>query len=94
MAIESFKCKETKRIWNGLRSLTLPGDIQNKALRKLRQIDAAQNLNDLRNPPGNNLEALKGDRKGQYSIRVNRQWRICFVWKNGNASEVEILDYH
>ena len=92
--IESFKCKETKRIWNGLRSSKFPENIQNKALRKLRQIDAAQSLNDLRNPPGNRFETLKGDRKGQYSIRVDRQWRICFVWNNGNISEVEIVDYH
>ncbi len=92
--IESFKCKETKRIWNGFRSSILPENIQNKALRKLRQLDAAQNLKDLRNPPGNRLEALKGDRKGQYSIRIDRQWRICFVWNNGNANEVEIVDYH
>jgi toxin HigB-1 len=92
--IESFKCKETKRIWNGLRSSCFPANIQNKALRKLRQLDAAQSLNDLQNPPGNRLEALKGDRKGQYSIRVDRQWRICFVWDNGTVSDVEIVDYH
>ena len=92
--IESFNSKETKRIWNGRRSSSLPEDIQNRALRKLRQIDAAQTLNDLRNPPGNNLEALKGDRKGQYSIRITRQWRICFIWNQGNASNVEIVDYH
>ena len=92
--IESFKCKETKRIWNGLRSSKSPDNIQNKALRKLRLINAAQNISDLRNPPGNRLEALKGDRKGQYSIRIDRQWRICFVWNNGNASDVEIVDYH
>lgn len=94
VVIESFKCKETKRIWNGLRSSKFPNNIQNKALRKLRLINAAQNINDLRNPPGNRLEALKGDRKGQYSIRIDRQWRICFVWNNGNVNDVEIVDYH
>jgi toxin HigB-1 len=92
--IESFKCKETQRIWNGCRSKNLPDDIHNRALRKLRQIDSAQTITDLRNPPGNNLEALRGDRKGQYSIRITRQWRICFIWDKGNASNVEIIDYH
>lgn len=92
--IESFRCKETKRIWNGRRSPNFPENIQNRALRKLRQLDAAQNLDDLRNPPGNYLEALKGDRKGQYSIRIDRQWRLCFIWNQGNANEVEIVDYH
>ncbi|MGL5941694.1 MAG: type II toxin-antitoxin system RelE/ParE family toxin [Waterburya sp.] len=92
--IESFKCKETKRIWNGRRSSNFPDSIQNKALRKLRQLDAAQTLTDLRNPPGNKLEGLKGDRKGQHSIRVDRQWRICFIWDNGKANNVEIVDYH
>jgi toxin HigB-1 len=92
--IESFKCKETKRIWNGRRSSNLPGNIQNKALRKLRQLDAANILADLQNPPGNKLEILKGDRKGQYSMRIDRQWRICFIWEKGNASNVEIVDYH
>ncbi|MGL4880272.1 MAG: type II toxin-antitoxin system RelE/ParE family toxin [Waterburya sp.] len=92
--IESFKCKETKRIWNGRRSSNFPDSIQNKALRKLRQLDAAQTLTDLRNPPGNKLEGLKGDRKGQHSIRVDRQWRICFIWDNGKANDVEIVDYH
>lgn len=92
--IESFKCKETKRIWNGRRSSSFPNDIQNRALRKLRQLDSAQTLEDLRNLLGNNLEALRGDRKGQYSIRINKQWRICFVWDKGNASNVEVVDYH
>ena len=92
--IESFNCKETKRIWNGHRSTKLPENIQNRALRKLRQLDAAQTIMDLRNPPGNKLEILKGDRKGQYSIRIDRQWRICFVWNKGKASNVEIIDYH
>ena len=92
--IESFKCKKTKKIWNGLRSSKFPDNIQNKALRKLRQLDVSQNINDLRNLPGNRLEALKGDRKGQYSIRIDRQWRICFVWNNGNVNDVKIVDYH
>lgn len=92
--IKSFKCKETKRIWSGRRSSKLPENIQNKALRKLRQLDAAQTIPDLRNPPGNKLEALKGDRKGQYSIRIDRQWRICFIWNDGKVNDVEIVDYH
>lgn len=92
--IESFVCKETQKIWHGNRSSKLPLNIQNKALRKLRQLDAAQTLEDLRNPPGNRLEALKGERKGEYSIRINQQWRICFVWNQGKAEKVEIVDYH
>lgn len=92
--IKTFACKETKKIWNGQRSSKLPGDIQNRALRKLRQLDAAQTLEDLRNPPGNRLESLKGDRKGQYSIRIQQQWRICFAWDKDNANDVEIVDYH
>lgn len=89
-----FACKQTKRLWEGYRSRAFPQDIQNRALRKLRQLDAAQNLEDLINPPSNRLEALKGDRKGQYSIRINQQWRLCFIWNEGNATEVEIVDYH
>lgn len=92
--IKTFACKETKKIWNGQRSLKLPGDIQNRALRKLRQLDAALTIEDLRNPPGNRLEPLKGDRKGQYSIRIQQQWRICFAWDKGSATDVEIIDYH
>jgi toxin HigB-1 len=92
--IESFVCKETQKIWNGNRSSKLPGSIQDKALRKLRQLNAAQTLEDLRNPPGNRLEALKGNRRGEYSIRINQQWRICFVWNQGKAEKVEIVDYH
>ena len=71
-----------------------PGEIQNRALVKLRQLDAAGTLNDLMIPPSNRLKALKGDRKGQMSVRINDQWRICFVWKDGNALDVEIADYH
>jgi proteic killer suppression protein len=92
--IRSFKCKETERIWSGEKSRQFPGDVQNRALRKLRQLDAAQTLNDLKHPPGNNLEVLKGNRVGQRSIRINDQWRICFVWEEGEVHRVEIVDYH
>ena len=92
--IVSFACKETKRIWNGRHSRAFPENIQDRALRKLRQLDASQNLDDLINPPGNRLEALKGNREGQYSIRINQQWRLCFVWDKSDASQVEIVDYH
>ena len=92
--IRSFRCKETERIWQGQRSRRFPGDMQNRALRKLRQLDASTALDDLRNPPGNRLEALKSDRKGQWSIRINDQWRVCFRWSDGDAGDVEIVDYH
>lgn len=92
--IKSFKCKETSKIWEGSKSKKLPPDIQNRALRKLAQLDAATSLDDLKIPPSNNLEKLQGNRKGQMSIRVNNQWRICFEWQNGEALEVEIVDYH
>ena len=90
----SFGGKETERIWRGLRSRKFPDDIQNRALRKLRQLDASVTIDDLRNPPGNRLETLKGDRAGQWSIRINEQWRICFRWDKGEAHAVEITDYH
>ena len=92
--IRSFACKETEKIWDGVRSRAFPSDMQDRALRKLRMLDAAQNVNDLRVPPSNHLEALKGNRKGQMSIRVNDQWRICFIWQDNEAHEVEIVDYH
>lgn len=92
--IRSFKDKETERIWGGNQSRKYPGDIQDRALRKLRQLDAAATLDDLRNPPGNRLEVLKGNRAGQMSIRINGQWRICFRWAEGDATDVEIADYH
>ena len=92
--IRSFKCKETERIWQGQLSRRFPIGIQNRALRKLRQLDAAATVEDLRNPPANRLEALKGDRAGQMSIRINDQWRICFRWSKGDADDVEIADYH
>ena len=94
--IQSFVDKETERIWRGERSRRLPFAIQEIALRKLRLLHAAKTLSDLRVPPGNRLEALKGDRKGQWSVRVNDQWRICFHWSanQGGPSDVEIVDYH
>jgi proteic killer suppression protein len=92
--IVSFRDDETATIWSGHRSRRLPTDIQVVALRKLRLLNNAMRLEDLRVPPANRLEALKGDRKGQYSIRINGQWRICFVWTQNNAHQVEIVDYH
>lgn len=92
--ILEFADKETARIWDGKFSRKLPRDIQQVALRKLRMLNNAQTLDDLRIPPANRLEPLKGDRKGQYSIRINQQWRICFTWQNGNAQNVHIIDYH
>ncbi len=92
--IRTFKCKDTNEIWHGRASLKFPREMQDRALRKLRQIDASRTLDDLRNPPGNRLETLKGDRVGQMSIRINMQWRICFVWRDGDADDVEIVDYH
>jgi proteic killer suppression protein len=92
--IVSFKRKETERIWSGKRSRDLPPDIQSRALAKLAMIEAAETLDDLRNPPGNRIHALDGDRAGQHSISINLQWRICFVWKDGHAHDVEIVDYH
>ncbi len=92
--IRSFKDRETERMWLGQASKAFPLDIQNRALRKLRQLDASRTLADLRHPPGNRLEALKGARVGQWSIRINDQWRICFRWTDGDAVDVEIVDYH
>jgi toxin HigB-1 len=92
--IRSFRCKETEGIWQGQSSRKFPGNIQDRVLRKLRQLDAAVTLEDLRNPPGNRLEGLKGNRAGQMSIRINDQWRICFRWVAGDAEDVEIADYH
>lgn len=92
--IASIKDKETEYIWAGRRSRRLPPEIQNRALAKLGMIDAAEHLDDLKNPPGNRLHALDADRAGQHSISINDQWRICFVWKDGNALDVEIVDYH
>ena len=92
--IKSFKDKETQGIFCGRFSRKLPQDIQRAAARKLEQLNAATVLATLRVPPGNRLEALTGDRKGQHSIRVNDQWRVCFVWRSGDAFDVEIVDYH
>ncbi|MCA9945821.1 MAG: type II toxin-antitoxin system RelE/ParE family toxin [Anaerolineales bacterium] len=92
--IQSFKDKETEKVFKRQRSRKLPGDIQQVALRKLRMLNRALNITDLRVPPANRLEKLKGDRIDQYSIRINDQWRICFRWQNGDAYDVEIVDYH
>jgi proteic killer suppression protein len=92
--IVSFCDTETARIWRGERSRRLPADIQNVALRKLRLLNQSRDLNDLRVPPGNRLEALRADRSGQHSIRINDQWRICFIWTAGGPIDVEIVDYH
>lgn len=92
--IRSFADKETQKIYNQMFSKILPHDIQRKALRKIILINNAECLEDLRVPPSNHLEKLKGNRKGQYSIRINDQYRICFVFQDGNADGVEIVDYH
>ncbi len=92
--IVSFRGEPTATVWSGEPSRRLPPDIQATALRKLRLLNNARRLDDLRVPPANRLEALKGERRGQYSIRVNDQWRICFVWSENNAHQVEIVDYH
>lgn len=92
--IQSFKDKEAEKIFKRQRSKKLPGDIQQVALRKLRMIHRAVSINDLRIPPANRLEKLKGDRENQYSIRINDQWRVCFRWQDGEAYDVEIVDYH
>lgn len=85
---------QTERIWRGLRSKHVPADIQNRALAKLRMLNRAKTVEDIRNPPGNHLHALKNDRTGQHSISINGQWRLCFRFKDGNAYDVEIVDYH
>jgi proteic killer suppression protein len=92
--IESFKDKETEKIWDQQFSKKLPAEIQRNAYRKLVIIARSKNLLDLRIPPSNHLESLQGDRKGQYSIRINDQWRISFRFKEGNAFDVKIEDYH
>ena len=92
--IVGFRDAETEKIWRGLRNRRLPPDIQPGALRKLRLVNAAKRVDDLRVPPGNRLEALRGNRAGQWSIRINDQWRICFRWTEGGADDVEIVDYH
>jgi len=92
--IKSFNCKETEKIFQRVLSKKLPESIQRIALKKLLILNAVPDIESLRVPPGNRLEALKGKRKGQHSIRINDQWRICFNWKQGDASKVEIVDYH
>jgi proteic killer suppression protein len=92
--IQNFKDKEAQKIFERQRSRKLPSEIQQVALRKLRMLNRAETLQDLRVPPANRLERLVGDRVGQYSIRINDQWRICFGWKDGDATDVEIVDYH
>lgn len=85
---------QTERIWNGLRGKRVPLDIQNRALDRLKLLHRAKTFDDLRNPPSNRLHKLKEDRVGKFSISINKQWRICFLWKDGNAYNVEITDYH
>jgi proteic killer suppression protein len=92
--IESFRCKRTALVFLGQVPKGFPSDVLSVARRKLRMLDAAIRLEDLRIPPNNRLEALKGDRAGQHSIRINDQWRLCFVWRNGAAHDVEMVDYH
>ena len=92
--IKTFKCKETEKIFGREYSRKLPRDIQKVAFRKLRMIDRSKTLSDLKIPPANRLEKLSGKRKGQYSIRINDQWRVCFKWVDNNAFGVEITDYH
>jgi len=92
--IESFRSNETEKIFHRRFSRKLPHNIQKIAFRKLRILNRCSTIRDLEIPPANKLEALSGDRKGQHSIRINNQWRICFKWQNGNAYNVEIVDYH
>lgn len=92
--IFSFKCKKTQEFWITGKSKKIPFELQRVALRKLVQLHTAKSLEDLRVPPNNRLESLNYDRLGQYSIRINNQWRICFVWEDGQAHHVEIVDYH
>jgi toxin HigB-1 len=92
--IKSFKDNETEKVYCRLYSKGLPREVQPIALRKLRMLNNAHGLLDLRSPPGNRLERLRGNRAGQYSIRINDQWRICFDWRDGDAFEAEIVDYH
>ena len=92
--IKNFKCKETEKIFNGKFSKKLPQEIQRRTLIKLHSIDVAEDVKDLLIPPSNKLEQLSGNRKGQYSIRINDQYRICFIWHDNNALDIEIVDYH
>lgn len=92
--IKTFKCKQTEKIFNMENSSVLPKEIHQRAYNKLRMLHNAATLHDLRVPPSNNLEKLKGNRDGYHSIRINSQWRICFKWREGEAYDVEIVDYH
>ena len=92
--IASFACRKTERLWQRRRDHGLPPQIERVALRKLAQLDRSRELRDLSLPPGNRLEALKGGRAGQHSVRVNDQWRVCFRWQGEDAHDVEIVDYH
>ncbi|PKN71630.1 MAG: plasmid maintenance system killer [Deltaproteobacteria bacterium HGW-Deltaproteobacteria-12] len=92
--IKSFRCRETEKIFRREFSRKFPSDIQQRAFMRINALDAAISIEDLRLPPSNRLETLKGKRLGQWSIRINDQWRICFVWRDGNAHQVEIVDYH
>ncbi|MBA3426882.1 MAG: type II toxin-antitoxin system RelE/ParE family toxin [Rubrobacter sp.] len=92
--IRSFQDKETRRIWERRHSRAVPSNLQRKALRKLVEVNNAEDLNDLRVPPGNRLEKLSGDREGQHSIRINDRYRVCFEWGEGDAHQVEVVDYH
>ena len=92
--IRSFADRQTEKLFRRERSRAIPADLRRRALRKLLILDAASELKDLESPPGNRLEKLKGDRKGQHSIRINQKWRICFRWAKGDAFDVEIADYH
>ncbi|MGH7166347.1 MAG: type II toxin-antitoxin system RelE/ParE family toxin [Nitrospiraceae bacterium] len=92
--IKSFRDKEAERIWQRERSRRLSPDVQRQALRKLVMLDAAEALEDIRMPPGNRLEKLSGNRKGQHSIRINDQWRICFTYRDGDVHDIQITDYH
>ncbi|MDP1604626.1 MAG: type II toxin-antitoxin system RelE/ParE family toxin [Legionella sp.] len=92
--IKSFRCKETKKIYDGSMSRKFPSSVQQRARRKLRMLNNARAIDDLRIPPGNHLEKLVGDRISQYSIKINDQWRLCFIWQDGTIIEVEMVDYH
>jgi proteic killer suppression protein len=92
--IRSFRDRETEKVFRREGTRRLPPDVQRMAQRKLAVLDAAESLQDLRVPPGNRLEKLSGDREGQHSIRINDQWRVCFRWREGDAHDVEITDYH
>ncbi len=92
--IVSFRGGETERLWKSGKNRRLPADLHRRTFKKLAVLNAAIALDNLRVPPGNQLEALRGDRRGQHSIRINDQYRVCFVWRDGNAFDVEIVDYH